>query len=318
MSITFRNYAYPTGITEGYYALRAFFLKRGGTDFPFGRWDWMITHGWLDHGSLHKIGIWEEAGEIVGAALFDTQPGEGFICVLPGYEALRAEMVRYARENLRRDGKFRLLVWDADPAFQETAALEGFVPTPDKEYDAVFPLHKPADIRYTLPEGFCVRGMDEGFDVEKYGQVLWKGFNHELNGEGPLDLSDQKRRQLTDEMFRPHVDLNLKIASRRAKRRLRSLLRDVAGPRFAGRPGRAGRDRSRLPENGLGQGSGAGGRPALRAARRRARLCRLQPAVLLQHRLPSLQRLYLVAGKGSAAGALCQSAVNLPGRRKDP
>lgn len=212
MPVLFGTYAYPAGITEGYHLLRAFFLRRGGVDFPFGRWDWMITHGWLDHRALERIGIWKEAGEIVGVATFDTQPGEGFLCVLPGYEALRAEMLRYARKNLRKEGRFRLLVWDADTAFQEIAATEGFVASPDKEYDAVFPLDKPETLSYTLPEGFRVVSMDKEIDVEKYGQVLWKGFNHERDGEGPLDLSDKKRRQLTDEMFRPNVDLSLKIA----------------------------------------------------------------------------------------------------------
>jgi len=213
MSSTFRRYACPAGITEDYYLLRAFFLKRLGDDFPFGRWDWMITHNWLDQDAVGKIGIWEEDGAVVGVATFDTQPGEGFICVLPGYEALRPQMVRYARENLRKDGKFRLLVWDADADFQQVAADAGFIPTPDKEYDAVFPITDPRAISYALPEGFRVVGMDEGFDVEKYGQVLWKGFNHELNGEGPLDLSQRKRRQLTDEMLRPHADMSLKIAA---------------------------------------------------------------------------------------------------------
>lgn len=212
MSITFRTYACPAGISEDYFRLRAFFLRRLGDDFPFGRWDWMITHGWLDEEAVGKIGIWEDRGETVGVATFDTYPGEGFICVLPGYEALRPEMVRYARENLRKNGQFRLLVDDSDRLFQQTAAKEGFIPTPEKEYDAAIPLDHPEDIVYTLPDGFRVAGMDEGFDVEKYGQVLWKGFNHELSGEGPLDLSEKKRAQLTHEMLRPHVDLSLKVA----------------------------------------------------------------------------------------------------------
>jgi GNAT superfamily N-acetyltransferase len=212
MSVVFRRYACPAGITEDYYLLRAFFLRRLGDDFPFARWDWMITHGWLDHEAVGRIGIWEEGGEVVGVATFDTQPGEGFICVMPGYEGLRPEMVRYAAKELRKDGKFRLLVWDADPAFQQIAADEGFIPTPEKENDSVFLIRDAGSIRYALPEGFRVAGMDEAFDVEKYGQVLWRGFNHELKGEGPLDLSDRKRAQLTGEMVRPNVDLSLKIA----------------------------------------------------------------------------------------------------------
>jgi GNAT superfamily N-acetyltransferase len=101
---------------------------------------------------------------------------------------------------------------DSDTAFQEVAAREGFIPTPDKEFDSVFEIWDPEKKSYTLPEGFRVMGMDEGLDLEKYGQVLWKGFNHELNGEGPLDLSKPKQKQLLDEMIRPYVNLHLKIA----------------------------------------------------------------------------------------------------------
>lgn len=212
MDIRFHRYVGPAGVTEEALRLRAFFLKRLGDDFPFGRWDWMITHGWLDHAAIGKIGVWEDAGEVVGVATFDTQPGEGFICVLPGYEELRSEMVRYAATNLRKDGKFRLLILDTDTPFQKLAAEEGYIATPDKEFDAVFDIQDPNEIHYSLPEGFRVVGMDEGFDVEQYGQVLWKGFNHEQNGEGPLDLSESKKKQLQDEMFRPCVNLHLKIA----------------------------------------------------------------------------------------------------------
>ncbi|MDD3109930.1 MAG: hypothetical protein PHH32_04720, partial [Eubacteriales bacterium] len=140
MGISFRHYAGPAGMTEDYYRLRDFFLRRRGDDFPFGRWDWMITHGWLDHEALGRIGIWEDQGTVAGVATFDTQPGEGFICVMPGCESLRAQMVRYAAKNLSKDGKFSLLVWDGDLAFQQTAEDEGFIPTPDMDYDAAYPI----------------------------------------------------------------------------------------------------------------------------------------------------------------------------------
>jgi len=212
MSVVFHQYRSPAGITEEYFRLRAFFLKRRGDDFSFGRWDWMITHGWLDHEALQKIGVWEDDGEIIGVATFDTRPGEGFICVLHGYEHLRAEMVRYAANYLKNKDSFRLLVADADSDFQETALQQGFVPTPDKEFDAVFHTREPDLIQYPIEPGFRIISLEESFDVEKYGQVLWKGFNHEIKGEGPLVLSQAKRKQLLDEMLRPNVDLSLKIA----------------------------------------------------------------------------------------------------------
>ena len=212
MNITFHRYSGPAGVTAEALRLRAFFLKRLGDDFPFGRWDWMITHAWLDHDALGNIGVWEDNGEVVGVAAFDTQPGEGFICVLPGYEGLRAEMVRYASANIRSGGKFRLLILDQDTAFQKLAAEEEFIATPEKEFDVVFDNRDISKIFYVLPEGFRVVGSDEVFDLEKYGQVLWKGFNHEQNSEGPLELNEAKRKKLVDEMFRPNVNLHIKIA----------------------------------------------------------------------------------------------------------
>ena len=64
MSVTFRPYSGPAGITGEYFRLRAFFLQRRGDDFPFGRWDWMITHGWLDREAVGRIGVWETGGAV--------------------------------------------------------------------------------------------------------------------------------------------------------------------------------------------------------------------------------------------------------------
>ena len=40
----------------------------------------------------------------------------------------------------------------------------------------------------------------------------WKGFNHEADGEGEFVFTDEKRKAYEDEMVRPNVDLDLKIA----------------------------------------------------------------------------------------------------------
>lgn len=213
MAITVRHYTSEPGITEDYFEVRKFFLTRDGTDFPFGRWDWMITHGWLDVGSLPRIGLWEECGRIVAVATFDTQPGEAFICALPEYGHLKSAMLRYSIENITVNGKLDVIIADADSELQEAAAQAGLEPTPRWEYDAVFPIRDPGGIVYRLPEGFQMTDMKENFDIYRYGQVLWKGFNHEADGEGIFKFTDGKRAALTAEMLRPNVDLGLKIAA---------------------------------------------------------------------------------------------------------
>jgi len=47
MPAIFRNYD-PNPLFGGdYYALRNFLIKLDSHNYHFGRWDWMITHGYL-------------------------------------------------------------------------------------------------------------------------------------------------------------------------------------------------------------------------------------------------------------------------------
>lgn len=50
------------------------------------------------------------------------------------------------------------------------------------------------------------------YDLYQYKCVLWKGFNHELNGEGEFQVSEGSEYIVEEEMLRPNVDLNLKVA----------------------------------------------------------------------------------------------------------
>jgi hypothetical protein len=87
----------------------------------------------------------------------------------------------------------------------------GLEATSRKINDLVFPIRDPGTIKYHLPRGFRVSDMKETFDIYRYGQVIWKGFNHEADGEGPFVFSDSMREGLTYEMLRPNVDLTLKV-----------------------------------------------------------------------------------------------------------
>lgn len=54
--------------------------------------------------------------------------------------------------------------------------------------------------------------MEERYDPYEYRRVLWKGFNHELDGEGPLIFNEQEKLDVDFEMLRDNVDLSLKLA----------------------------------------------------------------------------------------------------------
>ncbi len=211
MPVKFRNYTQQAGITEDYHKVRSFFTALGYAEFTYTRWDWMATHGYLDRSAVGRMGLWEDEGETVGAAVFDCQPGQAFCMTLPGYEHLKDEMLQYAAENLSKGGEFGITIADSDTVFQDIAARQGFIATEQKENDAVFHIDDTSTA-YTLPDGFKITSMKDRYDLRQYRRVLWKGFDHELNGEGEFTFTQGDEQAAREEMERPNVDLDLKVA----------------------------------------------------------------------------------------------------------
>lgn len=211
MAIQFRNYTSKAGITEDYHKVREFLANLGYIEYTYARWDWMATHSYLDKSAVGKIGIWEEKGNIVGLATFDGRLGTAFCLTQKGYECLKKEILLYAYENLSVDEKFYVVIQDGDVYFQDIAASLGFIATDDKESDAIFYVDKTS-LEYKLPEGFHITTMKDTLDFYQYRNVLWKGFNHEANGEGELVFNKEVEQEAYEEMIRPNVDLSLKVA----------------------------------------------------------------------------------------------------------
>ena len=207
----FRNYTTITGITDDYFKVREFLLRLGYSEFVFARWDWMITHSYLDKIAVGKIGIWEENGEIVGIATFDTRLGIGYCLTDPNHWDLKEEMLKYAEQQLSTPDGFEIVIPDTDHTFQDIAARSGYIASEDKESDSVFYIDKTS-MDYELPQGFRITTLTENFDLFQYLRVLWKGFNHELNGEGLFSFSLEDEQSAKEEMLRPNVDLDLKVA----------------------------------------------------------------------------------------------------------
>ena len=211
MSVTFRNYIPAPLFGEDYYKLRDFLVRLDSHNYSFGRWDWMITHSYLDKSGLSKIGLWEENGRVVAAATYDCVLGKAYLLMGKEYRHLGEKMLLYAKSALAKDGDFRVLVLDGDMAMQDIAARNGFFPTKDKECDAIYPIDV-SSIRYSLAEGFRITSMKETFDLYKYGEALWKGFNHEAKGEGPFIFREEDLPEWEIAFKRPNVNLDLKIA----------------------------------------------------------------------------------------------------------
>lgn len=213
MAITFQTYTDDERYGADYQRLRRFLLELGDVNYHFGRWDWMISHSYLEAESLPRIGIWSDEGEIVGIATYDTGfDGNWFFPMKPGYDVLRRDMIAYAeRSSAEKDKAVRLMIRDGDGAFQSAAADRGYIATQDKDCDAVYDIDVEA-IRYDLPDGFSITSMRETYDLYQYGRVLWKGFNHELDGEGEYAPKPEELEESKGEFERPNVNMDLKIA----------------------------------------------------------------------------------------------------------
>jgi len=206
-----RNYTQHTGMTPDYHAVRQFLIEPGDCEFTYARWDWMITHSYLDQSALTKIRLWEDEGRLVAIATYDTRLGTAYCLTFPEYADLKREMLVYAQTHLATPEEFNVVIPNQDIDFQKIAHDLGYVATRDAEHDAVFYLPY-ANLEYTLPEGFTIVSMKDRYDPFEYRRVLWKGFNHELNGEGSFTFTDEDRKGVDFEMIRENIDLSLKLA----------------------------------------------------------------------------------------------------------
>lgn len=210
MTTQFRNYKNSHAFSEDYYKVRDFLVTLKYAEYSYTRWDWMITHSYLDQNLLNLIGLWEEDGELVGLVVFDLSLGTAFCLVKKGYEALKGEQIQYAEKHLSKNGKLYLVIPDEDRNYQTEAFNGGYLPTVHKESDAIF-YTDLAETGYSLPGGFVLKSMADQYDLFQYTNALWKGFDHEANGEGPLQFTKEEEAHAHASMTRPNVDLNLKI-----------------------------------------------------------------------------------------------------------
>ena len=214
MSVKFRQYKSITLYGDDYKNVRDFLIELDSHNYHFGRWDWMImslSAEWADPEGLEKVGIWEDNNKIVAMVTYDTTLGSAFLLTLRGFEKLKKEMLFFAKENMAKNGQFRVLILDGDTETQNIASQNGFFPTQERELDAIH-LMEPEKLLYTLPEGFKIISFFENFDIYKYGQSMWKGFNHEIQEEGPFYIYWKKHSEEYEKAWdRPNIDLNLKI-----------------------------------------------------------------------------------------------------------
>jgi GNAT superfamily N-acetyltransferase len=204
MSITFRHYIDPAD----YKRIDDFLIRHyqpGNRDGKWiePSWEYMHFHPALDSASLDKIGIWEDAGEIVAVVNYEWHLGDAFFQFRPAYRHLRQEMLDYAEANLfglsKRDRRKYLCAYVNDNDEEFVSLVKGRGYEIDVEgcrpmYQLAIPEPFPA---ITLPAGFRLLSLADECDWTKVNRVLWRGFNHE--GEPPVTPEElESRRKMFD------------------------------------------------------------------------------------------------------------------------
>ena len=174
--------------------------------FPWGRWEWMFSLPYLDPDYLDNIGVFEDDGKIVGLITYESKFGEAYYVLSDHYLYLRKEIIQNAIRDLQSSEGFRMLILDDDHEMQKIALKNGLVASEDKEQLAAIDLNQ--DLDYELPEGYSITNMKDNFDLKKYHQVLWRGFNHA--GEPTMTEKDLTDRKIS--LSAPHIDLSRHVA----------------------------------------------------------------------------------------------------------
>lgn len=162
-------------------------------------WEYMHHHPLLNSEELHRIGLWENDGEIVAVTHYEWRLGEAFFQLHPDYGHLRHEMLAHAEANFPGETKngrreLRAYINDFDSAFEAITLEQGFRPEPGNTRPmSIYRIPRPFP-EIALPEGFRLKSLANENDLAKMNRVLWRGFNHE--GEpSPEDIEGRKIMQ---------------------------------------------------------------------------------------------------------------------------
>lgn len=195
---------------EDYQAVCDFLIACNQTDrthinWNWARFEWMYEHPEFDQSALNAIGLWLDGKRIVGAAIYDMYFGEAFCGVLPEYEALYPETLRYAWQVLRDENGLGVAICDTNQREIEAAEALGFRRASQTETVMAAALDRERPAR--LPEGLRLTQPDPLRDAEALQWLFWQGFDH---GD---DREEFLREDPVVPRLRPHFDPRLSLAA---------------------------------------------------------------------------------------------------------
>ena len=215
MSITVRSYKYPDDFElVGQFLVKTYQVEGRHRNWLQPRWEYMHYHPLLDELSLDKIGIWEDAGEIVGVVHHEHRMGEVYFEIGPDYSYLKKDMLEYAQEHLCRDvDEGRLLqvfINGTDDEFEAIAEDLGFQKDENRQEDmSQLKIVDPFP-SIDVPEGFRLKSLQDDNDLNKIHRVLHRGFDHP--GEPPEEEIEGRKKMQSAPNFRKNLTIVLEAS----------------------------------------------------------------------------------------------------------
>jgi len=210
MSITMRSYQYPDDFElVGQFLVNTYSVEGRHRNWLQPRWEYMHYHPLLDESSLDKIGIWEDAGDVVGVVHHEHRMGEIYIEISPDYSYLKRDMLEYAQEYLYRDENegrlLQIFINGTDDEFEAIAEDLGF--HKDETHQEDMSQLKIVDPfpSINIPEGFRLKSLQEDNDLNKIHRVLHRGFNHP--GEPPAEEIEGRKKMQSAPNFRKDLTI---------------------------------------------------------------------------------------------------------------
>lgn len=141
-------------------------------------WEYAHYLQWFDYIRTHRMGLWENNGQLVGVAAYEMEIGKAHLHITDC--SLLPEMLSWAEEELAvvKDDKRTLGVWITSKEAEKQKLLG------DKGYRLVH--NEPVKVfRYKNP--FVERSLTDGFriikgidiDYAKLSECFWRGFDHD-------------------------------------------------------------------------------------------------------------------------------------------
>jgi len=209
MAVEIRTYNDVKWYSDDFYDVCDFLIRINKNKvvtphFLWARWVWQFSP-YLNMDKLSRIGIAHDGEKVVGFATYEYDIGECFFCVDDGYDYIKPQLIDYAAENMSVNGELQIVLPNNDLTFQQAAVQKGFIPTARCSSTARIDCGNNS---YTLPEGYTIMSFDDKrFDVEKYNDAIWRGFDN------TRERNDAEKEYIAAKRYfeMPHLDLSLRV-----------------------------------------------------------------------------------------------------------